>query len=243
MPADSPADQNNEPTLTQAERTARAAESMIDAAIELLNTVGIQGTTLVAIGEKSGYSRGLATHHFGSKAGLFRAVLRHISAMWTHVLKRELRGKTGMAAVQAAIDTHLDHALRHPEYIRAQNILWGAALDPSSEFKPNVAEFMRIQRRSVAEWIRGGQASGEIPAGIDPERIAEQYYGGLIGINSQWLVGPDFDLEAAYRDFSNSMVRLLRAPAMRSKASSTASSTASSKTRNTTRTSKPEERP
>jgi len=167
---------------------------MIEAAIELLNTVGIQGTTLVAIGEKAGYSRGLATHHFGSKAGLFRAVLKRVSAAWNEELSRSLNGKTGLRAITTAIDSHLAHALRHPHYIRAQNILWGAAMDPSSEFKPNVAEFMRIQRESVAAWIRGGQALGEIHQDIDARRIAEQYYGGLIGINSQWLVSPDFEI-------------------------------------------------
>lgn len=216
MPQPSPADRSDErtadQTLTQAERTARAHESMIAAAIGLLNTAGIQGTTLVAIGEKSGYSRGLATHHFGSKAGLFRAVLKHVSALWTEQLNRQLAGKTGLEALKTAIDTHLAHALAHPEFIRAQNILWGAALDPSSEFKPNVAEFMRIQRRSVAAWIRGGQKNGEILPEINPERVAEQYYGGLIGINSQWLVSPEFDLAAAYRDFEDNLLRLLQAP-------------------------------
>jgi AcrR family transcriptional regulator len=54
---------------------------MVRAAIDLLNTAGIQGTTLVAIGERSGYSRGLATHHFGSKAGLFRTVLKQMTAV------------------------------------------------------------------------------------------------------------------------------------------------------------------
>ncbi len=185
---------------------------MIEAAIELLNTVGIQGTTLVAIGEKAGYSRGLATHHFGSKAGLFRAVLKRVSAAWNEELSRSLNGKTGLRAITTAIDSHLAHALRHPHYIRAQNILWGAAMDPSSEFKPNVAEFMRIQRESVAAWIRGGQALGEIHQDIDARRIAEQYYGGLIGINSQWLVSPDFDLAAAYTDFKTNLARLLSAP-------------------------------
>jgi AcrR family transcriptional regulator len=185
---------------------------MMEAAIELLNTVGIQGTTLVAIGEKSGYSRGLVTHHFGSKAGLFRAVLKRITAAWTADLMSSLDGATGLRAITAAIDAHLAHALRHPDYIRAQNILWGAALDPSSEFKPNVAEFMRIQRESVAGWVRGGQETGEIPPEVNPKRIAEQYYGGLIGINSQWLVSPDFDLRAAYEDFERNLVRLLSAP-------------------------------
>ena len=212
MPQTAPTNSTPDTPRTQAERTALAHSSMIEAAIELLNTVGVQGTTLAAIGDKAGYSRGLATHHFGSKAGLFRAVLKRITANWTADLQAALGDRTGVAAISAAIDAHLAHVLRHPEYIRAQNILWGAALDPSSEFKPNVAEFMRIQRESVAAWVRGGQEKGEILPEINPKRIAEQYYGGLIGINSQWLVSPDFDLKSAYKDFQRNLVRLLCAP-------------------------------
>ena len=212
MPQTTPAKRNYDAPRTQARRAARAEDGMIAAAIELLNTVGIRGTTLVAIGEKSGYSRGLVTHHFGSKAGLFRTVLKRMTAVWTEQLLRALDGKTGIEAVTAAIDAHLAHVLAHPDYIHATNILWGAALDPASGFKPNVAEFMRIQRGSVATWIRGGQRSGEIPPDIDPERMAQQYYGGLLGINNQWLVSPDFELAAAYEDFKRNMVRLLSAP-------------------------------
>jgi len=202
----------NEQPRTQAERTALAESSMVSAAIELLNTVGIQGTTLVAIGERSGYSRGLASHHFGSKAALFRTVLRQMTAVWTEELMKNIAGKTGLQAFTTAIDTHLAHVLRHPDYIRATNILWGTALDPSSEFKPNVAEFMSIQRASVAAWVRGGQATGEIRADVNPDRVGEQYYGALIGINHQWLVSPDFDLKSAYHDFKLNILRLLSAP-------------------------------
>ena len=186
-----------------------AESRMVRAAIDLLNSTGIQGTTLVAIGVSAGYSRGLATHHFGSKAGLFRSVLKRVSAAWNEELVSSLRGKTGLQAITTAIDAHLAHSLSHPEYIRAQNILWGSAMDPSSEFKPNVAEFMSIQRESVAAWVKGGQALGEIHQDINARRVAEQYYGGLIGITSQWLVSPDFDLAAAYEDFKNNLVRLL----------------------------------
>ena len=66
MPFTLPPEANDGQAQTQAERTARAETRMVLAAIDLLKTEGIQGTTLVAIGEKSGYSRGLATHHFGS---------------------------------------------------------------------------------------------------------------------------------------------------------------------------------
>ncbi len=199
------------PPNRQAERSHRSSEALLDAAAELISEGGLASMTFAAIGERAGYSRGLVTHHFGSKAGLFRAVLKRITANWTHDLEAALGERTGISAIEAAIDAHLAHVLRHPEYIRAQNILWGAALDPSSEFKPNVAEFMRIQRESVAAWVRGGQEKGEILPEINPKRIAEQYYGGLIGINSQWLVSPDFDLRPAYTDFKRNMVRLLSA--------------------------------
>jgi AcrR family transcriptional regulator len=200
MPLNQPKEGDSEAPRTQAERTALAETRMVLAAIDLLNTAGVQGTTLVAIGDKAGYSRGLATHHFGSKSGLFTTVLKRLSAAWSKELKRKLGDKTGLPALTTAIDAHLAHALRHPEYIRAQNILWGAALDPSSEFKP---------RDSVARWVEAGQAAGEIRGSIDPRRFAEQFYGGLLGLNSQWLVGPDFDLAKAYEDFKQNIVRLV----------------------------------
>ncbi len=211
MPLSVPAAENSAQTRTQAERTARAESSMILAAIELLNSVGIQGTTLVAIGERSGYSRGLATHHFGSKSGLLRTVRKRMTAVWAAKLVRSLDGKTGLQALTIAIDTHLEHVLCHPDYLRAMNILWGAALDPASEFKPNVAEFMRIQRESVAAWVKGGQASGEIRPDVDAGRIAEQFYGTLIGLNNQWLVSPEIDLRAAYENYKQNILRLLSA--------------------------------
>jgi AcrR family transcriptional regulator len=211
MPHPSSARENSNQTRTQAERTELAESSMILAAIDLLNSVGIQGTTLVAIGERSGYSRGLASHHFGSKAGLLRTVLKRMTAVWTEKLVQNLDGKTGLQAFTTAIDTHLEHVLRHPDYIRAMNILWGAALDPASEFKPNVAEFMRIQRESVAVWVKGGQESREIRPDIDASHIAEQFYGTLIGLNNQWLVSPEINLRAAYEDYKQNILRLLSA--------------------------------
>jgi len=194
---------------TQAERAALAEEKMVNATIDLLNTVGMAGTTLIAIGELAGYSRGLATHHFGSKAGLFRKVLRHITAVWTEELENNLRGRDGLAALLAALDAHRDHMLNFPRHARAMNILWSASFDPAAEFKPNVIEFHRLQRANAAVWVKAGQASGEIKADVDAVRFAEQFYASLLGLNYQWLVNPEIDLRKSIETLKQNIVALL----------------------------------
>jgi len=194
---------------TQAERTALAADAMVKAAIGLLNTVGIEGATLKAIGEKAGYSRGLATHHFGNKAGLFRHLLRQVSRTFIEELNQRVGELTGIAALEAANEAHRDYVLKHPDHLRAMYILWFGALDPGSGFKPNVARFMVRQRETMARWIRGGQKAGQIPDSIDANRMAAQFYANLIGINHQWLVDPGTDLVQGYRDMKHNMLCLL----------------------------------
>jgi len=184
---------------------------MVNATIDLLNTVGLAGTTLIAIGESAGYSRGLASHHFGTKSGLFRKVLRHITAVWTHELESNLEGKSGLGALLAALDAHRDHMLQFPQHARAMNILWSASFDPASEFKPNVIEFHRLQRAAAAAWVRAGQEAGEIRADIDPAGFAEQFYASLLGLNFQWLVNPEIDLKASIDTLKQNIVALLEA--------------------------------
>ena len=184
---------------------------MVNATIELLNTVGLAGTTLIAIGESAGYSRGLASHHFGSKSGLFRKVLRHITAVWTEELESNLEGKDGLQAILAALDAHRDHLLHFPHHARAMYILWSASFDPASEFKPNVIEFHRLQRAAAAAWVADGQKAGEIRADVDPASFAEQFYASLLGLNFQWLVNPDIDLKASIDALKQNIVALLEA--------------------------------
>jgi len=196
---------------TQAERTALAEEKMVNATIELLNSAGMAGATLIAIGERAGYSRGLASHHFGSKSGLFRKVLKHITSIWTEELERNLEGRSGLGAILAALDAHRDHMLDFPDHTRAMNILWSGSIDPASEFKPNVIEFHRLQREAAAAWIVAGQKSGEIRKDVDPGSFAEQFYASLIGLNYQWLVNPEIDLKAAIGALKENIVVLLKA--------------------------------
>jgi len=192
-------------TRTQAERAALAAHRMIEAAIGLLNTEGADGTTLKAIGEVAGYSRGLATHHFGGKSGLLRSLLRQVHQEFIDELNARVGTHTGLTALATAAEVHRDYVLGHRDRLRAMYILWFGALDPGTDFKPNVARFMQRQRETMADWIRGGQQSGEIPPAVDAERMATRFYAMLTGINLQWLIDAELDLMRVYADLQQGM--------------------------------------
>src|SRR5690349_499331 len=89
---------------TQEERTAMSEQSMTEAAVSLLVERGIAGTTLAGIGERSGYSRGLVTHRFGSKAGLLAHVHDSIAAEWLRRVQAVVGRATGVAALQRVTD-------------------------------------------------------------------------------------------------------------------------------------------
>lgn len=173
---------------------------MRDAAVQLLVESGVSGTTLAAIGLRSGYSRGLVTHRFGSKAGLLRYVLQTISERWRATLAQHTAGKCGAEALEGAVAAQLALLRESPEEVRAMFILWFVSIDPGSEFRANVRHVQAVQRRDVADWIVAGQERGCVARSIAPERAAEQFCAGMIGIVYQWLVDPDVPLAAMHEE-------------------------------------------
>lgn len=176
---------------------------MREAAIRLLVERGLAGTTLAQIGERAGYSRGLATHRFGSKAGLLRAVLRSISRLWRDKLAAHTRGMRGVEAMCGAVDAQFALLREAPDAVRAMFLLWFVSIDPSTRFRANVRRVHETQRRDVAAWVEDAQAHGEMAADASAERVAEQFCGAMIGIVYQWLVGPDVPLEAMHQQLKH----------------------------------------
>ena len=60
------------PNRRQQDRRNEAEQRLLDAAAELIGEIGPGAVTLANIGERAGYSRGLATHYFGSKGAMMR---------------------------------------------------------------------------------------------------------------------------------------------------------------------------
>lgn len=191
MSTDPQAAAQNGQSLTQAERTAISDRAMIDAAIDLILEHGTDKTTLQAIGERAGYSRGLATYRFGSKAGLFDEICKSISRDWLEYLKEWVGDKVGIDAMCTALDSFFQFVSDSPREARVLQILYCGAASPKSEYRQTSVNIHQRQQDDVAEWVRAGMDNGDIRKGVDPKSIAAQYIAYISGMTYLWLINPE----------------------------------------------------
>ncbi|RLA31175.1 MAG: TetR/AcrR family transcriptional regulator [Gammaproteobacteria bacterium] len=163
---------------------------MLDAAIELILERGTDKTTLQAIGEKAGYSRGLATYRFGSKAGLFDELCKSISRRWLDYLAEDVGDKIGIDAMCAALDSFFQFVSDSPQDARVLQILYCGAGSPQSEYRQTSVDIHQRQQDDVAEWVRAGQREGSVRQDADPKSVAAQYIAYVSGMTYLWLINP-----------------------------------------------------
>ena len=198
--------------LTQAERTAISDKAMLEAAVELILERGTEKTTLQAIGEKAGYSRGLATYRFGSKAGLFDAVCKSISRRWLEYLKEGVGDNTGIDAMCAALDAFRQFVTDAPRDARVLHILYCGAASPLSEYRATSINIHSKQQEDVARWVQAGIDNGTIRADVDPKTVAAQYIAYIGGITYLWVIDPGrIDFRRANEDMKRQL-RIALAP-------------------------------
>jgi AcrR family transcriptional regulator len=195
----------------QEERTALSEQAMTDAAVGLLVERGIAGTTLASIGERSGYSRGLVTHRFGSKAGLLAHVHDTVAAQWLRLVEQVVGEASGIVALQRVADALHDFIVNEPEELRAMYLLRYASIDPSAEYRANVAKLNKAHIRALAGWINEGKRGGEIRRDVDALLAAELFASVVDGLLYRWLVNPDIPVRELHELLREHIDRALRA--------------------------------
>lgn len=195
---------------TQGERVALSQRRMTQAAIRLLTEQGIAGATLAAIGERAGYSRGLATQRFGSKAGLLAYVHDTLAAEWIGRMRATVGEAVGIEAMERVITALTGFIAEAPEEIRALYLLRYVSIDPTAEYRANVAKVHRAQRRDVQQWIEAGQTKGDVAGHLDAELVAEVFCATVDGIVYRWLVNPGIPVRDMHSHLRLELARTLR---------------------------------
>jgi AcrR family transcriptional regulator len=173
---------------------------------------GLDGATLAGIGERAGTSRGLPTHHFGSKNALVerlaqRAQQRVSDAVWAAAERAgsDLNVVSNLDRLRTTVDTYLRLFESPSPMDRALIVMWGATFPTEA----SVTGLLEADRRAFDGWagvIEQGQVDGSIRRDIDPRTTAVLLQGLIRGVAASLLIDSELTEMSRVREACQTFV-------------------------------------
>jgi AcrR family transcriptional regulator len=175
---------------TREERKARTREELLDAAERLFTRDGFHATSVDAVADEAGYTKGAVYSNFASKEGLFlalyeRRVDRALAEMERRLAEGDAAAGIAELAAEAVVRRRGDdgwlavffefwaHALRHPQ----------------------LRDRFRAQHARVLDVLADATARGLAQRGIepreDPRKLATAWNAMALGLLLERLTQPD----------------------------------------------------
>lgn len=193
---------------TQEERRVEAEQRLLDAAAQLIGELGPSRVTLANIGERAGYSRGLATHHFGSKGAMMQRLVESVTEGFREEVFTESASDAVLDQALGLVRAYF-HELANPRPAnRACLVLWADAVATAA---PDVRAAMlasdRLFREELTKRIERAASAGELAGPVDGRAIATVIIGMLRGVALQAMLDDDVDLDACRAEVEQLLTR------------------------------------
>lgn len=177
------------PRRTQAERRADSENRLLAAGAEIIAGEGYLAATLERVGERAGFSRGLASRKYGSKDGLIEAVIWRVSA---HVHEQIDAATEGIAdpldRLLVLSDRFVELVLTDTS-VRAYFVLFSAMLANRLETRD---VFEQVQQRfgeKLETMIEAAQSTGAITHALAAPHAAFVVGSLLAGVAIEVVMG------------------------------------------------------
>lgn len=177
---------------TYAKGIARRQE-ILDRAIEVFAQRGARKTSLRAIAQEVGVTHAALTHYFGSLEELLVAVYTES--------ERRPEGKTppprdASPAEMMRLSAEQNRGI--PGLVQLYSTLVAAALEDDHPAAQRFAteRFARV-RNTMAAQVERLQLAGRVRKDLDPQLVAALVIAASDGLQTQWLLDPTVDHEAA----------------------------------------------
>jgi len=198
---------------SHAQRREEAEQRLLDAALAIVAQRGSVRMTLAEVGQAAGYSRGLAAHRFGSKAGLVQALAGYIGEQFGQQRARGPALQPGLAAILGNIRFYFGRRGGAWTSSRAVLVLMhDSVIEAQPELRPVVAVYNRSALAWFEQHIATGIAQGEIHPDNDPAITAVILLGAMRGVMQQWLVDPRLPVNAVRDRLLQLVQQVLQAP-------------------------------
>ncbi|MDR6318303.1 TetR/AcrR family transcriptional regulator [Actinoplanes couchii] len=169
-----------------------ARRAILDAARAVFAEHGFRGGVLRDVAVRAGVSAGNIIHHFGSKEALLVALLeqRDVGA------GMELRAAPGgfVAGLRALVRRNAADR----DMIRLFTTLAAEATAPDHPAHDFFRERYASVSRETTTAVRAAREEGDLPSGPPADRLAAGLIAVMDGLQTRWLLDPDFDMVAAF---------------------------------------------
>jgi TetR/AcrR family acrAB operon transcriptional repressor len=192
------------------EEAQATREGILDAALTCFHENGVAGTSLAAIGERAGYSRGAVYWHFKNKTEVLEAMINRERIPFIKRLRRTYspHRNTPILDLRSAMLISLSELANDPRLRDMMEIMLRNDLSAESQAMQqlqhdSIEEEMAIFRRALE---RAGEL-GQLRGGVDVTVVSRILHAGLTGVLYSAMMQPQrFELE---RDSRETMDALL----------------------------------
>ena len=203
---------------TQVQRRAQSEAALLGAAAELVAERGIERASLASIGERAGSSRGLPTHHFGSKDALVARLADRaqecVKRATYAAFGRQHRSRGDVPALEVlrvTVDAYLELFESPSAEARALIVMWGATF-PSEAAVEGMLDAQQSAYSGWADTIRDGQRDGSIRDDVDPATAAVVLLGFMRGVAALLMTDSDLTEMADVRRTCDDWITQALAP-------------------------------
>lgn len=167
---------------------------ILDRALEVFRERGPEGTSLRRVAEEIGVSHGALLHYFRSREQLLLALYEHTETH-RHELRADEPAELGaVERMQRAASVNV----QRPGYVHLYSTLVASALeDGESETREYFVRRFEQVRESTAGALRRQQEAGTVSADLDVDKAAALIVAASDGLQTQWLLDGDVDLEGS----------------------------------------------
>ncbi len=184
---------------------AQTRRRLLAAGLRLFARRGYAGTSVRDIVAAAGLTKPSLYYHFGSKAGLYKALVDSAQDERLRLMQAAVaRGRTTAERLEEILAAVFEFSRRNADLMRLAFATVFAARDKA----PDPAEYLAKGRRNfefIRRLVEAGQRTGELRRDVDSESLAFSIYGQLISYIMVHLLVPQSLLD---RSTARLVVRL-----------------------------------
>jgi AcrR family transcriptional regulator len=174
------------------------------AAVELIAEQGFSATTVDDIAARAGVAKGTVYYNFQSKTVLFEELLRHGIGLLTADFRAAVAGLPPREALAALVRAELEYIRRYRAFAQ---LLLSEMWRTNREWQQTLRLLRGEAIEVIAETVRAGVASGDLPADLDVPTASSALFGVGLVVAVDWLV---FQPERPIDDVQEALLGIVR---------------------------------